>query len=62
MEYYRIKQTGERVYISQSKEFASRPNDTQEMIYRVKDGYALWGLTRADIITEKEWLSNKTIK
>lgn len=62
MEYYRTK-NGERVYISTSKQFASRPNDIpDEMVYRVRDGHALWGDTRADLITEKQYLKLKNKK
>ena len=57
MTYYRT-QTGERVYFADGKMFPSRPNDKpEEMLYRARDGHALWGYTRKDVVLESVWLT-----
>ncbi len=55
MEIFRTKIKGDRVYIAKAK------HSNDEMIYRVKDGHALWGYTRNDLITEKEYLAKKKL-
>ncbi len=62
MIYYRTIKGGERVYIAEGKHHASVPVSPGEMIYRVRDGHALWGYTREDIITEAEWLKQRNKK
>ena len=47
----RTKEKGTRVFVA-----ASKWNDGSDMVYRVKDGHAMWGLTINDLITENEWL------
>ena len=60
MEYFRTKINGTRVYVAKAKRFPSRPDDDPgEMVYRVKDGHALWGYTRDDLIAEDVWLANR---
>jgi hypothetical protein len=57
--YYRIKKTGERVYVAQSKQRPSSPYPTRETVYRVKDGHALSGYTMDHIVLEKDWINPK---
>ena len=56
MEYYRTKIKGERVYITTETD----PRWNGMMIYRVRDGHALWGYTLDDVVLEKEWLKNRS--
>lgn len=63
MEYYRTKTTGERVYIAESKQFPSQPGkEKDQMVYRVRDGHALWGYSIDNVIPESEWLKEKRKK
>lgn len=33
----------------------------RDVVVRIKDGHQLWGYTREDLITEKEWLDKKKV-
>lgn len=67
MKYYRTKD-GTKVYIASSKQFpprditigskTTRMHDDPpiDMVYRVKDGHALWGCNIEDLIPEEEWI------
>jgi hypothetical protein len=56
---------GTRVYLTNGKSHYTRPNDApNESVVRVKDGHALWGYSRQDLMTEEDWknISNQKPK
>lgn len=60
-EYYRIRGTDTQVYVADAKRWP-RDAEPHSMVYRRRDGRALWGVGLEELITEQEWLEARKQK